>query len=191
MDRDRRLDRTQLAYDAIVKGEAEFEAESGEAAVRAAYERDETDEFIKPTLVGEEGRVRPGDSIIFFNFRSDRARQLTQALDEVSRRRSPPSPSTREEWDYPVAFPPARPEVTLASFLADEGIDQLHVAETEKYAHVTFFFNAGREQPFIGEERELPDRLAQGSGDLRPQARDERASGGEMLQTRADPPGQV
>ena len=70
MDRDRRFDRTQLAYDAIVKGEAEFEAESGEAAVRAAYERDETDEFIKPTLVGEEGRVRAGDSIIFFNLLS-------------------------------------------------------------------------------------------------------------------------
>ena len=82
MDRDKRWDRTELAYDALVEGEAEFSADSGEAAVRAAYERGETDEFIKPTLVGEEGRIRDGDSVIFFNFRPDRARQLTQKLDE-------------------------------------------------------------------------------------------------------------
>ena len=157
MDRDRRFDRTQLAYDAIVNGEAEYEAESGEAAVRAAYERDETDEFIKPTLVGEEGRVRPGDSIIFFNFRPDRARQLTQALDEGVEAPLATLTEYHEEWDYPVAFPPARPEVTLASFLADEGIDQLHVAETEKYAHVTYFFNGGEEDPYRGEERQLVD----------------------------------
>ncbi len=157
MDRDRRFDRTQLAYDAIVNGEAEYEAESGEAAVRAAYERDETDEFIKPTLVGEEGRVRPGDSIIFFNFRPDRARQLTQALDEGVEAPLATLTEYHEEWDYPVAFPPARPEVTLASFLADEGINQLHVAETEKYAHVTYFFNGGEEDPYRGEERQLVD----------------------------------
>ena len=157
MDRDRRFDRTQLAYDAIVNGEAEFEAESGEAAVRAAYERDETDEFIKPTLVGEEGRVRPGDSIIFFNFRPDRARQLTQALDDGVEAPLATLTDYQEEWDYPVAFPPARPEVTLASFLAGEGIDQLHVAETEKYAHVTYFFNGGEEDPYRGEERQLVD----------------------------------
>src|SRR5436853_307202 len=84
MDRDRRWDRTKLAYDAIVHGQADTpHADSGEAAVRAAYERDETDEFIKPTLVGEEGRVRDGDAVIFFNFRPDRARQLTRALGEA------------------------------------------------------------------------------------------------------------
>ena len=80
MDRDKRWDRTELALAALVDGEAEFSADSGEAAVRAAYDRGETDEFIKPTLVGEEGRIRDGDSVIFFNFRPDRARQLTQAL---------------------------------------------------------------------------------------------------------------
>ena len=125
--------------------------------MRAAYERDETDEFIKPTLVGEEGRVRPGDSIIFFNFRPDRARQLTQALDEGVEAPLATLTEYQEEWDYPVAFPPARPEVTLASFLAGEGIDQLHVAETEKYAHVTYFFNGGEEDPYRGEERQLVD----------------------------------
>ncbi|HYZ17726.1 MAG TPA: 2,3-bisphosphoglycerate-independent phosphoglycerate mutase, partial [Candidatus Acidoferrum sp.] len=78
MDRDKRWDRTKLAWDAIVHGQAEFTADSGEAAVRAAYDRDETDEFIKPTVVGDEGRIRPGDAVVFFNFRPDRARQLTR-----------------------------------------------------------------------------------------------------------------
>jgi 2,3-bisphosphoglycerate-independent phosphoglycerate mutase len=156
MDRDRRWDRTELAYDAIVHGEAEFTAETGEAAVRAAYERGETDEFIKPTLVGSEGRIRDGDSVIFFNFRPDRARQLTQKLGEAGFRLTTLT-EYHEDWDYPVAFPPARPAVTLASTLADRGKAQLHVAETEKYAHVTYFFNGGEEDEYPGEERELVD----------------------------------
>ena len=167
MDRDRRWDRTKLAWDALVHGEAGFRAESGEAAVRAAYERGETDEFIKPTLVGEEGRIRDGDSVVFFNFRPDRARQLSRALGErdfheFDRGEAPGVTLTtlteyQEDWDYPVAFPPARPETTLASTLAERGIDQLHVAETEKYAHVTYFFNGGEEDPYDGEERKLVD----------------------------------
>jgi len=167
MDRDRRWDRTKLAWDALVHGEAGFRAESGEAAVRAAYERGETDEFIKPTLVGEEGRIRDGDSVVFFNFRPDRARQLSRALGErdfheFDRGEAPDVTLTtlteyQEDWDYPVAFPPARPETTLASTLAERGIDQLHVAETEKYAHVTYFFNGGEEDPYDGEERKLVD----------------------------------
>jgi 2,3-bisphosphoglycerate-independent phosphoglycerate mutase len=156
MDRDRRWDRTELAYDAIVNGEAEFSAETGEAAVRAAYERGETDEFIKPTLVGSEGRIRDGDSVIFFNFRPDRARQLTQKLGEAGFRLTTLT-EYHEDWDYPVAFPPARPAVTLASTLADRGKAQLHVAETEKYAHVTYFFNGGEEDEYPREERELVD----------------------------------
>ena len=126
--------------------------------MRAAYERGETDEFIKPTLVGEEGRIRDGDAVIFFNFRPDRARQLDPGADErAATARSPRSPSTSEDWDYPVAFPPARPEVTLAAVLAERGIAQLHVAETEKYAHVTYFFNGGEEDAYEGEERCLVD----------------------------------
>jgi 2,3-bisphosphoglycerate-independent phosphoglycerate mutase len=155
MDRDNRWDRTQLALDALVHGEAEFSAESGEQAVRAAYERGETDEFIKPTLVGGEGRIREDDSAIFFNFRPDRARQLTRGLgDEV---RLATLTQYHEDWDFPVAFPPARPAVTLASTLADRDIAQLHVAETEKYAHVTYFFNGGEEDEYEGEERRLVD----------------------------------
>ena len=156
MDRDRRWERTQLALDAIVKGEAEFSADSGEEAVRAAYERGETDEFITPTVVGStEGKLRAGDKAIFFNFRPDRARQLTEALgDDVA---LTTLTQYREGWDYPVAFPPARPPVTLASTLAERGIAQLHVAETEKYAHVTYFFNGGEEDEYEGEEHHLVD----------------------------------
>jgi 2,3-bisphosphoglycerate-independent phosphoglycerate mutase len=156
MDRDRRWDRTELAYDAIVKGDAEFSADTGEEAVRAAYERGETDEFIKPTLVGEEGRIRESDSVIVFNFRPDRARQLTQKLGEAGFRVTTLT-EYHEDWDYPIAFPPVRPSVTLASALADRGQAQLHVAETEKYAHVTYFFNGGEEDEYPGEERELVD----------------------------------
>jgi 2,3-bisphosphoglycerate-independent phosphoglycerate mutase len=155
MDRDHRWDRTERAYDAIVEGRAEHTAATGEAAVRAAYERGETDEFIVPTIVGDEGRVREGDVVIFFNFRPDRARQLCEKL-------GPHVDLTtlteyQEHWTYPVAFPPERPQVTLASFLAERGIEQLHVAETEKYAHVTYFFNGGEEDPYPGEERSLVD----------------------------------
>jgi 2,3-bisphosphoglycerate-independent phosphoglycerate mutase len=156
MDRDTRWERTQLAYDAIVAGDAEFSAATGEGAVRQAYERGQTDEFIKPTLVGDAGKLREDDSAIFFNFRPDRARQLTQKLGEAGRRLATIT-QYHEDWDYPVAFPPARPEVTLASTLAERGKQQLHVAETEKYAHVTYFFNGGEEDPYRGEERCLVD----------------------------------
>jgi 2,3-bisphosphoglycerate-independent phosphoglycerate mutase len=168
MDRDRRWDRTKLAYDAMVHGVAETPAAaSGAEAARTAYERGETDEFIRPTLVGEEGRVRGGDSVIFFNFRPDRARQLSRALGEpdfaeFDRGEAPAVRLTtlteyREGWRYPVAFAPERPRTTLAATLAERGIDQLHVAETEKYAHVTYFFNGGEEDPYAGEERFLVD----------------------------------
>jgi 2,3-bisphosphoglycerate-independent phosphoglycerate mutase len=168
MDRDRRWDRTKLAYDALVHGRAEPPpAESGQAAVQAAYARGETDEFIEPTLVGEEGRIRDGDSVLFFNFRPDRARQLTRALgepdfSEFDRGGAPRVHLTtltqyQEEWSYPDAFPPSRPPTTLAKTLAERGIEQLHVAETEKYAHVTYFFNGGEEDAYRGEERCLVD----------------------------------
>jgi 2,3-bisphosphoglycerate-independent phosphoglycerate mutase len=168
MDRDRRWERTKRAWDAIVHGRSQQpSASSGVAAVSAAYERGETDEFIEPTVVGEEGRVRDGDSVVFFNFRPDRARQLTRALgepefEEFDRGRRPEvSLATltqyQEGWTYPVAFPPARPATTLAEVLAERGVEQLHVAETEKYAHVTYFFNGGEEDPYAGEERCLVD----------------------------------
>ena len=166
MDRDRRWDRIKLAYDAIVHGRGDApDAASGVEAVRAAYERDETDEFVKATVVGEEARIRDGDAVLFFNFRPDRARELSRALgesdfSEFDRGEAPTVALTtlteyQEDWDYPVAFPPERPSVTLASHLAALGKSQLHVAETEKYAHVTYFFNGGEEDPYDGEVREL------------------------------------
>ena len=174
MDRDRRWDRTKLAYDALVHGTpapldggSTAPVDSAQAAVRAAYERGETDEFIRPTLVGDEGRIRDGDAVLFFNFRPDRARQLTRALAEPTfaefdrgaapRIRYTTLTEYQEDWDYPVAFPPERPQATLASVLADRGVRQLHVAETEKYAHVTYFFNGGEEHEYPGEERRLVD----------------------------------
>src|SRR5437763_2740064 len=168
MDRDRRWDRTKAAYDAIVHGDrAVPPAQSGVNAVRAAYERGETDEFVKPTVVGAEARVRDGDSVLFFNFRPDRARQMTRALGEdgfaefdrgdAPRVRLTTFTEYHEGWPYAVAFPPDRPAATLASVLADRGVEQLHVAETEKYAHVTYFFNGGEEEPYAGEERCLVD----------------------------------
>ncbi|HEX2161266.1 MAG TPA: 2,3-bisphosphoglycerate-independent phosphoglycerate mutase [Thermoleophilaceae bacterium] len=193
MDRDRRWPRVKLAYDAIVHGRPaglgndpdDFPgAEGGSsvsteaaattphtasavAAVSAAYARGETDEFVRPTLVGEEGRVRDGDAVICFNFRPDRARELTRALvepgfAEFDRGAAPRVHYTtlteyQEDWRYPVAFPPERPDATLASVLADRGVRQLHVAETEKYPHVTYFFNGGEEHPYAGEEHCLVD----------------------------------
>jgi 2,3-bisphosphoglycerate-independent phosphoglycerate mutase len=166
MDRDRRWERTQRAYDLLVHGNAPHRADSGEQAVRAAYERGETDEFVEPTLVGEEARIRPGDSVIAFNFRPDRMRQTTRALAEVGFAevdRAGADPVSRyatlteyeEGWPYPVAFLPDRPAATLAATLAATGARQLHVAETEKYAHVTYFFNGGVEAPQARERREL------------------------------------
>jgi 2,3-bisphosphoglycerate-independent phosphoglycerate mutase len=158
MDRDTRWDRTEKAVDLLMKGEAEHEAESGEAAARAAYERDETDEFITPTRIGDEdATIRPGDSVFAFNFRPDRMRQITEALTKAGVDRYATMTEYEEGWPYPVAFPPARPDVTLATVISGRGEGQLHVAETEKYPHVTYFFNGGEEEAYDGEVRELVD----------------------------------
>jgi 2,3-bisphosphoglycerate-independent phosphoglycerate mutase len=166
MDRDKRWDRIQKAYDLLVHGRAEHHADTGVDAVRAAYERDETDEFITPTTVGDEARIRPEDSVIGFNFRPDRMREITQALadpDFAEVDRGDAAPVERyvtlteyeEGWPYAIAFPPARPEITLSHVIAETGGRQLHVAETEKYPHVTYFFGGGEEDPEEGERREL------------------------------------
>jgi 2,3-bisphosphoglycerate-independent phosphoglycerate mutase len=166
MDRDKRWERIQLAYDLLVHGRATESAPSAAEAIRAAYERDETDEFIKPVRVGEEACIRPGDSVITFNFRPDRMREITQALAdpsfaEIDRggagvvKRYATMTEYEEGWRYPVAFPPEHPSTTLSVVLAQEGARQLHVAETEKYPHVTYFFNGGEETPCEGERREM------------------------------------
>jgi 2,3-bisphosphoglycerate-independent phosphoglycerate mutase len=154
MDRDKRWDRTEKAVRLLVDGEGEHHADTGEAAVRAAYERGETDEFITPTTVGPEARIRPGDSVVAFNFRPDRMRQITEKLTETVGRYVTMT-EYDEDWTYPILFPPQRPAITLAKVISDRGLRQLHVAETEKYPHVTYFFNGGEEAPYEGEVREL------------------------------------
>ncbi len=166
MDRDRRWERTKLAYDAIVHAEG-LRAGSSAEAIAEAYERGETDEFIRPTVIGDYDGMEDGDAVIHFNFRPDRARQMVQALGEADFREfdrgyAPKVELTtmtryRMDWDYPVAFLPQEPETTLAEVIAEHGGRQLHVAETEKYAHVTYFFNGGREDEYEGEERCLVD----------------------------------
>lgn len=166
MDRDTRWERVKRAYDAIIHGEGPAAATAGEA-IEHAYEDDQTDEFITPTVIGGYDGAADGDVAIFINFRPDRTRELTMALAEpefegFSRSGGPLIDLTtmtlyRKGWPYPVAFPERRPEVTLARVISESGGRQLHVAETEKYAHVTYFFNGGREEEWEGEERRLVD----------------------------------
>jgi 2,3-bisphosphoglycerate-independent phosphoglycerate mutase len=153
MDRDKRWDRTQRAYDAIVEGKGE-RAEDPIAAVRASYAQGVTDEFIEPVVLEGRPRLTKDDAAIFFNFRPDRARQLTEKLLEAG---SDLTTMTRyrEDFDCPVAFTEQDVQGTLADVLAEHGLNQLHVAETEKYAHVTYFFNGGDEHELAGETRIL------------------------------------
>jgi 2,3-bisphosphoglycerate-independent phosphoglycerate mutase len=165
MDRDTRWERIKLAYDAIVHARGQHATSSAEA-IEASYEHGETDEFVKPTVIGDYDGVAEGDVAIFVNFRPDRARELTRALAEPDFAEFPRSgplldlttmTEYRKGWPYPVAFPEARPQTTLAEVVSEAGGRQLHVAETEKYAHVTYFFNGGREEEWEGEERHLVD----------------------------------
>ncbi len=154
MDRDGRWERTQRAFDAIVHGKGEYAADPIEA-VRRSYERGVTDEFIEPVAIEGRPRLWSGsDTAIFFNFRPDRARQLTLSLidahvDITTMTRY------RADLEVPVAFPEQDVGETLAEVLAENGVRQLHAAETEKYAHVTYFFNGGREAEWPGETRVL------------------------------------
>jgi 2,3-bisphosphoglycerate-independent phosphoglycerate mutase len=167
MDRDNRWDRLELAYRAMLVGEGKV-ATSGEEAVRKAYDRGETDEFVLPTVIqgdgGTSGLISDGDGIIFMNFRGDRAREITHALNDAEFndfvRPTVANLSSYvclaqydESFDHPVAFPPIVLENIMGEVLSREGLTQLRIAETEKYAHVTFFYNGGVEQLFEGEDR--------------------------------------
>ncbi len=168
MDRDRRWDRTEKAYRAYVYGEGE-RAGSSLAALGAAYQRAETDEFVSPTVILNEyghpsSLINNGDGLIFFNFRSDRARQISRTLvdkdfQDFARGASPTFPYyvCFTEYDprlkVPVAFPSEYLSGTLGEVISRAGFKQLRVAETEKYAHVTYFFNGGREEAYPGEDR--------------------------------------
>jgi 2,3-bisphosphoglycerate-independent phosphoglycerate mutase len=156
MDRDQRLERTQKALDAIVEGRCTATVPSSEllAAVQRSYDGGITDEFIEPICVEGTPRVEPGDTVIFFNFRPDRGRQLTRMLLDGG---VDVTTMTRyaSDLDTPIAFSEQEIQDTLAEVLAAHDVRQLHVAETEKYAHVTYFFNGGREDAWPGETRTL------------------------------------
>jgi 2,3-bisphosphoglycerate-independent phosphoglycerate mutase len=169
MDRDSRWERTDRALAAILGGEGEA-ADDPVEAIRASYERGVTDEFIEPIVLGARPRLDPAlDTAVFFNFRPDRARQLSQRLLERGVDLTTMT-RYREEFTCPVAFSEQELENTLAEVLASAGARQLHVAETEKYAHVTYFFNGGVEAEWEGETRILvPSPRDVASYDLRPQ----------------------
>jgi len=170
MDRDHRWPRIQSAYDLITQGKAEFTASSASEGLAMAYARNETDEFVKATEIVPPGKppvvIRDGDVVVFMNFRSDRARQITRPFIEPNFDGFQRSVFPRlgrfvslteyqSEFLVPVAFPPERLRNVLGAYLSSLGLHQLRIAETEKYAHVTFFFNGGEETPFPYEDRVL------------------------------------
>jgi len=180
MDRDTRWERVKVAYDALVYGRGET-ADSAQAAVKNSYEAGANDEFVRPTVIaGVDGRLENGDSVIFFNFRADRARQLTEALTQPGFDGFDPGPEPPKvgfvclalydiDFELPVAFAPATLSNILAEVLSARGLKQLHIAETEKYAHVTFFFNGGVEEPVAGEDRILVSSPKVATYDLQPE----------------------
>lgn len=179
MDRDKRWDRVRKAWDAIVEAQSEYRADDALTALQQAYARGENDEFVQPTVLTDARPMRDGDAVMFMNFRADRARQLTAAFVDphfhgfIACRPALSYFGCLSEYDAtlpaPVAFAPDDLRNTLGEVLAANGKTQLRIAETEKYAHVTFFFSGGRETPFAGEERILVPSPKVATYDLQPE----------------------
>ena len=179
MDRDKRWDRVRRGWDAIVEAAGEHRATDALSALQAAYARGENDEFVAPTVIGAASPMRDGDAVVFMNFRADRARQLTAAFVDpgfdafVARRPALSRFVCLSEYDAklpaPLAFGPDDLRHTFGEIVADAGLTQLRIAETEKYAHVTFFFSGGREALFAGEERILVPSPQVATYDLQPE----------------------
>lgn len=180
MDRDKRWDRVESAYRLLTEGEGVFAAESAAEGLKAAYARDENDEFVQATRIGDAAPIQDGDAVLFMNFRADRARQLSYALanadfDGFERAQWPSDIDfvTTTEYasnvDAPCAFPPTSLDNVLGEWVAEKGKTQLRIAETEKYAHVTFFFSGGREEEFSGETRILVPSPDVPTYDLKPE----------------------
>ncbi|ADU27085.1 2,3-bisphosphoglycerate-independent phosphoglycerate mutase [Ethanoligenens harbinense] len=180
MDRDNRWERVAKAYNAIVSGEG-VQAASAAAAVDASYAANKTDEFVEPVVVDAAGAIGENDSVIFFNFRPDRAREITRtivdpAFDGFARKKGffPTFFVTMTQYDatmpnVDVAFKPQTLHNTFGEYISDKGLTQLRIAETEKYAHVTFFFNGGVEKVYPGEERVLIQSPKVATYDLQPE----------------------
>ncbi len=184
MDRDHRWPRIQSSYDLITQGKAGHQANSALDALNEAYARGETDEFVQATAIVPEGKspviMEDGDALIFMNYRSDRARQITRPFiepkfDAFVRENTPKLSSFvslteyHAEFDVAVAFPPERLTNVFGEYLSNHGLRQLRIAETEKYAHVTFFFNGGRDDPYPGEDRILVNSPDVATYDLQPE----------------------
>ena len=184
MDRDNRWKRVKMAYDVVANGQAKYSAGTALEAVREAYSREETDEFIKATTIlgnrKEAIRIEDGDVLVFMNYRSDRARQIVRPFFEkdfgsFDRGRVPDLASFvclteySSDFDVAVAFPPDRPKNVFGEYISNLGLRQLRIAETEKYAHVTFFLNGGKEEPFEGEDRILVPSPDVATYDLQPE----------------------
>jgi len=182
MDRDKRWDRVEQAYRALASAKAPHRAPTASSALSAAYARGETDEFVVPTVVGEPRPVRDGDAVVFLNFRPDRARELTLAFSKPGFAEFPVHAYTNfifatmtkyeEDMENPVLFGPRPQAGTFGEIVAEAGLTQLRLAETEKFAHVTYFFNGGRETEFAGERRTLvPSNRSVATYDLAPEMR--------------------
>ena len=184
MDRDQRWDRVELAFKAIALGESSIQANSAKEALLTAYDRGESDEFVSPTVVKQkdaiEQGIKPNDSILFMNFRADRAREISRSLtDETfahfvrNNYQVPAEAATltryAEDINLPVIFDRESHRNTLGEYLSNLNMSQLRIAETEKYAHVTFFFSGGEENPFTGEKRVLIPSPKVETYDLQPQ----------------------
>ena len=181
MDRDNRWERVRPAYELITEGKAEYRAATAVVALRAAYGRGETDEFVKATVVGNPAPMKDGDAVVYMNFRADRARQLIRALTDPAfkgfeRARFPKLgyvctlTSYGEDFSHvPAAFPPQSVDCGFGEYISAKGLRQLRIAETEKYAHVTYFFNGGVEQPYPGEDRILVPSPKVATYDLKPE----------------------
>ena len=185
MDRDNRWDRVRKAYDALTLGQADFHYETAETALAMAYARNETDEFVQPTLIHAKNKkaiyIHDNDLVIFMNFRADRARELTRAFAESNfegfDRTAHPKLANficlteymKNIENVSVAYPPNQLTNTLGEYLSKNNLKQLRIAETEKYAHVTFFFNGGIEAPYPGEDRELIPSPSVATYDLKPE----------------------
>ena len=181
MDRDNRWDRVAAAYNLLTLGESQYSAATPVEGLLAAYERGENDEFVKPTVIGSApAKIQDGDSLIFMNFRADRARQITRAFvsqdfDKFERKAVPQLADFVMLTEYAAdikatcAYPPEPLTNVLPDYLSQLGKTQLRIAETEKYAHVTFFFSGGREEPYPGEERILVPSPNVATYDLQPE----------------------
>lgn len=186
MDRDQRWERVEKAWNMLVNSDTEFSSADAESALQAAYERGENDEFVSPTVIGEYQGIRDGDAVIFINFRADRAREISQVFcqpDFTGFKRKQPKLSAfvcmtqyLEGLPAEVAFPPEQFKGLLGEALSEQGLKQLRIAETEKYAHVTFFFNGGEELSFPGEKRLLIPSPDVATYDLQPEMNVEKLS---------------